>query len=327
METAERRPDLTIRLAEPADDPQIVSLLRSSLGKEEDRHYVDFLRWKHQENPFGRSPAWVALDGDQIVGFRTFLRWDFLDGEGRRLRAVRAVDTATHPEHQGRGIFRRLTLDAVADLTRAGDAFVFNTPNDKSRPGYLKMGWSTSARVPVGVLPSGPRALAEMARSKVPAALWSEETDVGDDARFALADPAIGQALIAHESRRGVRTARDAAYLSWRTGFGPLRYRILWRRQGDPQSGALIFRLRARGDAVEAAVVEAFVPDPRTHLHLLRELLRETGADYVLSVRSGRTDPLIPVPRVGPVLTVRPLAASPPAPGDWSLSLADVELF
>ncbi len=28
---------------------------------------------------------------------------------------------------------------------------VFNTPNDQSRPGYLKMGWSEVGRVPVAV--------------------------------------------------------------------------------------------------------------------------------------------------------------------------------
>ncbi len=40
-----------------------------------------------------------------MIGFRTFLRWEFEDA-GRVVRAVRAVDTATHPDHRGRGIFR-----------------------------------------------------------------------------------------------------------------------------------------------------------------------------------------------------------------------------
>ena len=32
-----------------------------------------FVDWKHRRNPFGVSPAWVAVDGSRVVGFRTFL--------------------------------------------------------------------------------------------------------------------------------------------------------------------------------------------------------------------------------------------------------------
>ena len=57
-------------------------------------------------------------------------------------RAVRAVDTITAPEARGRGVFTRFTLAILSnEITRDDDvSFVFNTPNDQSRPGYLKMG-------------------------------------------------------------------------------------------------------------------------------------------------------------------------------------------
>ena len=41
---------------------------------------------------------------------------------------------------------------------------MFNTPNDQSRPGYLKMGWQVVGRVPIGVRP---------ARSAVLRCAWS----------------------------------------------------------------------------------------------------------------------------------------------------------
>ena len=41
-----------------------------------DDRYEAFFDWKHEQNPFGRSPAWVAVDGGEVVGFRTFLRWE-----------------------------------------------------------------------------------------------------------------------------------------------------------------------------------------------------------------------------------------------------------
>ena len=94
----------------------------------------------HPVDPFGRSFMLVAETDGRIVGLRAFMRWEFVAGD-RRFRAVRAVDTATHPDHQGKGIFSRLTLEALDSLRDQAD-FIFNTPNEKSLPGYLKMGWS-----------------------------------------------------------------------------------------------------------------------------------------------------------------------------------------
>ena len=319
--------DLQVRAAEPDDDASVLPMLRASLGKVDDPHYGAFLHWKHRENPFGPSPAWVALHDGQVVGYRTFLRWRFLDDAGRAVSAVRAVDTATDPAYRGMGIFRTLTLRGVAELTLAGDGIVFNTPNDQSRPGYLKMGWSVARQLPVGVLPAGPRALATMLTSRVPAALWSEETDAGLDAAEALGDPSVATALLQHAPAHGYRTDRTPEYLAWRTSFGPLRYRLLLASGADPAEGGIVFRLRRRGDAVEAAVVEPLVPDRRTGVRLVRRLLSETGADYAIGLRTGPSAGLLPLPGQGPLLTTRPLAASAPSPKDWTLTLGDVELF
>lgn len=317
--------DLEIRPAGPDDWSAVVPILRRALNKLDDPNYEDFLDWKHRQNPFGVSPGWVALHDQRIIGYRTMLRWRFLRPDGRPLTAVRAVDTATDPDYQGLGIFRTLTLKAVAELTAAGNGLVFNTPNDKSRPGYLKMGWQVLRRVPVGVLPAGPRALARMLASRTPAQLWSEPTEVGLPAT-ALQESELAQGLLEYAPRRGLRTDRDQAYLVWRTAFGPLNYRVL-TVAADPAAGGLIFRLRRRGAALEAAIVELLVPNRRTGIRLVRRLLHETGADYAIAVRSQLATALPPLPRQGPLLTGRPLAASVPPASSWVLTLGDIELF
>ncbi|WP_404381879.1 GNAT family N-acetyltransferase [Knoellia locipacati] len=319
--------DLVIRAAEPSDDASALPMLRASLGKVDDPHYEAFLSWKHRENAFGTSPAWVALHDGVVVGYRTFLRWEFLRDDGKILRAVRAVDTATDPAYRGLGIFRTLTLQGVAELTLSGVGIIFNTPNDQSRPGYLKMGWTVARRLPVGVMPRSPGALVSMATSKVPATLWSEPTEVGLDAAVALADDAVAAELLRHAPSAGVRTNRTPAYLVWRTAFGPLRYRLLLASEGDPAAGGVVFRLRRRGDALEAAILEQLVPDSLTGARLVRRVLNETGADYAIGLRTGRSAGMVPLPRQGPLLTTRPLAASPPSPREWALTLGDVELF
>lgn len=323
-----RAEDLEVRRAVPSDDTEVTPLLQVTLGKDNDPNYPAFLRWKHRENAFGESAAWVALHEGRIVGYRTLLRWRFVNDVGRKVTAVRAVDTATHPDFQGLGIFRALTVRGVGELTLAGEGIVFNTPNDQSRPGYLKMGWSTVKRLPVGVLPAGPKSLAKMVNSRVPAALWSEQTDVGIDAAE-LGNASFASGLLEHEPKKGFRTDRTPEYLAWRTSFAPLRYRVLLADDRDPSRGGVVFRLRRRGDTIEAAIVEQLVPDWRTGARLVREILSLSGADYAIGLRTAPDAGLIPlpIPRTGPLLITRPLAMAPPRPSEWTLSLLDVELF
>ena len=162
--------ELSVRRGESADLPAIIALLSASMKRDPSEPYEGLFRWKHLDNPFGPSPSWVATEDGQIVGFRTFLRWNFRHG-GEVVRAVRAVDTATHPDFQGRGIFTKLTLSALDDLRAEGITMIFNTPNDKSRPGYLKMGWQQIGRLPARVLVTNVASVARIARSRVPASI------------------------------------------------------------------------------------------------------------------------------------------------------------
>src|SRR6185295_3366058 len=158
--------------------------------------------------PFGPSPSWVALDGERIIGFRTFMRWEF-EHEGRVRRAVRAVDTATHPDYQGRGIFSTLTRAGLDEMRADGVDYVFNTPNDNSRPGYLKMGWQTVGRLPVSVRMRSASSALRVLRARVPADKWSIACTAGVSALDVLRDEAgVTTLLCALPSSPGVRTRR-----------------------------------------------------------------------------------------------------------------------
>ena len=161
-----------VRPYRDADEQAVLGLLNDALGGgPAGTRPAEFFRWKHLENPFGRSFMLVAEADGRIVGLRAFMRWEFLAGD-RRFRAVRAVDTATHPDHQGKGIFSRLTLEALDSLRDQAD-FVFNTPNEKSLPGYLKMGWSVVGRVPIRIRVRRPIRFATRARS------WRSASELG----------------------------------------------------------------------------------------------------------------------------------------------------
>jgi GNAT superfamily N-acetyltransferase len=316
--------ELQVRAASDDDLPEVLELLQSSLGWVPDEQYAAFYRWKHHANPFGRSPAWVAVADGRIVGLRVWLRWRFTRA-GRRWDAVRAVDTATHPDYQGRGIFRRLTTSSLEVLRDEGVAHVFNTPNEQSRPGYLKMGWEQLGSLPTAVRFRSPVAAAKAVKARVPADKWSLASSAGTDAAEALADDTEVTALLAALPDERIRTHLDVDVLRWRYGFAPLHYRGL-REAG----GIGLFRLRRRGPATECVVGHLLVPDDAVRGRLLTRIARISGADQVIQLtdRPYYRGRYLPLPGGGPILTWRALNDTQPPPLEaWDLTMGDVELF
>jgi hypothetical protein len=272
----------------------------------------------------------VALADGAIAGFRTFLRWEFTVGRERR-RAVRAVDTATHPDHRGRGVFSALTLHGLEALPAAGVDFVFNTPNDQSRPGYLKMGWEVVGRLPIRTRPRSLGGLRRMATARTAADLWSTPTTAGVDAGAAFADgDALTRLLAGQPEPDRLATRLSTEYLRWRyAGFPPLAYRVS-TIGSSVADGFAAWRLRARGGAREAAIVQVVAPggDARTRHRLAHRAALDSGADYAIVLGSGGGPGFVPLPGQGPILTYRSVTgAAPPGRAEWALALGDVELF
>jgi|GEM_PF-255120 len=315
-------PDVAVRRAVDADREDILRLLVRSLGAEGDDRYAALFAWKHDRNPFGPSPMWVATIDGRVTAFRTLMRWEFVRG-GSVVRAVRAVDTATDPEFQGLGLFRRLTLHALDEVRADGVDLVFNTPNSQSRPGYLKMGWRDVGYVPAAVRFTSAAGAVRSARSRVPADRWSQPLAVGerfdewldrqDDHRWSTTARDV----------RELRTNRSRAFLAWRYGGDLLGYRAV-----EDGTTAVVCRARRRGRALELAVVDAF-GDPRASDRLAAAAARTAGADYV--VRLGPPSArgaYVPLPGGGPALTWRDVCdPGPPPLSNWHLTLGDIELF
>lgn len=325
------RDTLEVRRARDDDLEAVLALLRASLGWMPDDQHASFFVWKHWHNPFGPSPAWVAVEGERIVGFRTFLNWELERGR-RQLRAVRAVDTATHPDYQGRGVFSRLTLHALEELRADRVDFVFNTPNDQSRPGYLKMGWKQIGQVPLLFRSRGVGSLLRTTRARTAAEKWSVPTSAGLAADEALGDRrAVAHLVASLPADDALRTRRTPEFMAWRYRFGPLAYRTALAGT-TIEDGIAVFRLRRRGPALEAAVCDLLVPDGAQPAlkAVLNKLLRASGADYAVRVGGEGVPRLgyLPLPGQGPALLWRGLLHDEaPAAGAWHLTLGDIELF
>ena len=322
-----------VRAATDDDLPAVLDLLAASLGWVPGSLYERYFRWKHLENPYGRSAMLVADDNGRIVALRAFLRWELVR-DGEVLRVVRAVDTATHPDAQGKGLFTTLTMHAL-DLARGeGVPFVFNTPNTQSRPGYLKMGWHDVGRLPVRVRPRSLTSLPRIAAARVPAERWSLPADAGLAAKDAFADEREIERLlaaVAPATTRVLRTNRTPRSLAWRYGFEALAYRVvpIADRVGD---GLVVFRLRRRGAAVEATISDVIAPPDSSGVirRALSRVLRETRADYAIALGPARRarEGLVRLPGQGPRLTWRAVCEdTPPALTAFDFALADAELL
>lgn len=132
---------------------KMVQLLKWSLGESIIKKTLGVWNYKHLENPFGPSKVLVAEEKEKLIGLRAFMSWKWQQGD-KVWQAWRAVDTATHPQYQGKGIFKTLTQQAIKEVAEQEQSFIFNTPNEKSRPGYLKMGWKALGRLNIALIPS-----------------------------------------------------------------------------------------------------------------------------------------------------------------------------
>ncbi|MET9614789.1 GNAT family N-acetyltransferase [Kitasatospora indigofera] len=346
---------MTVRPLRDADTAAVLELLAAATaGGPAGGRGADFFAWKHRRSPFGASPGLVAEAPDgRVAGVRLFLRWEWHDAAaGRTVRAVRPVDTATHPGFRGRGIFRRLTQDLLEQV--AGEAeLVFNTPNGSSLPGYRAMGWSELGQVPVALRPVHPAAFARGAR----AARARRSTDREVPVRCSLPTAAdwfasqpdctggplaelLAERAAADRSDPRLAVARTPEFLRWRYGDAPgLDYRVLTCRRGEELTGLAFGRPRRRGPLTEFTLADILVrPGDRvTAARLLRAAAR-SGCDHVATHLSPGTEAArtalrsgyLTAPRTGMTLAARGAAGPLPAGltlASWRFSLGDLEAF
>lgn len=339
---------VAVRTRPYRDDDQagVLELLSDALGGGPGgKRTSEFFSWKHLDNPFGRSYLLVAEEEGRIVGLRAFMRWSFRSGN-RIIRSVRAVDTATHPNHQGRGIFSRLTMEALDEVRRDTD-LVFNTPNEKSLPGYLKMGWQVVGKMPISVRPRRPlrvlTGLQGRRRTAVPSG--APPTVRAETSMEALSDPGIGP-LLDEAGRDGderLTTPRTQEYLRWRFGSIPvLDYRAVREYRGETLTGIALFRARPRGRLWESTVAELIVRpgDTGTARRLLRRVADAAGSvDHLTchfprgtaAARAAAWTGFLRAPG-GVTFVVNqlqhvPMPSGPAQPSAWALTLGDLEVF
>jgi GNAT superfamily N-acetyltransferase len=332
---------MQIRPATPQDKPAMIGLLKKSLGEGLIPKSEALWDWKHEQNPFGASFVLLAEENGVLIGLRAFMQWQW-QWNGTIYKAIRAVDTATHPDHQGKGIFKKLTLQQLDLCKQQGIHFVFNTPNDQSRPGYLKMGWVQQGKMPLKLKVLNPVALAyAVAFKKGKGAAGAD-----DPTPAQTWDPRVFDLMKNYSVKdEHLNTALSSSYIRWRYADNPL---FNYNYFTDFESFLLIGRIKSHSFTRELRLVDCMLfnndkPNKRINALISKavlpycknnkiQIISFSGQQYQSYQSALNWMGIIPVQNRGPIVTLRDLNMNERFPEllnikNWGYSLGDMELF
>jgi GNAT superfamily N-acetyltransferase len=155
------------------------------------------LAWRYRDNPAGQVVGADAWAGERLAAhYVTCPLTAMVEGVPRR--GLLSLNTATHPDFQGRGLFTRLAEATYAAGAAAGYDFVIGVANANSTPGFeRKLGFQLVTPLAAGLLARRPR---RFRSAEVQfAGQWSAA-----DLAWRLANPAGGYATARSGDLTGV---------------------------------------------------------------------------------------------------------------------------
>lgn len=303
---------MEIREANSDDIPGILKVLKRSLGETSSQKTEAIWRYKHIDNPFGKSLVLIAIQNEIIIGVRAFMRWNWQLGD-KNFTAFRAVDTATDPDHQGKGIFKKLTLKAIEIGAQNGDNFVFNTPNDQSRPGYLKMGWEIVGKVYVNIKPVIP---------------FSRGNEIEVNKNSEISNQVLLETKDTNAGKKMLFTPKDHNYLSWRYKNCLLQEYLIYETNEVFVAGYL-----KKHKYFNELRISEFISNGNNKLAKSQILNWAQDNKATIITSSKKIFRLGVSKNIGPILTLKDLNLDKLDKefclniGNWNNSLGDLELF
>ena len=143
---------LAIRPAGTAPDQLAAysGLLNTTFGT--DAFTPQAIGWRYRDNPAGQVVGADAWDGERLAAHYVTCPLEARI-DGAVVKGLLSLNTATHPDYQGRGLFTTLAERAYAQGAEAGYAFVIGVANANSTPGFLrKLSFQHVDRLQAGVL-------------------------------------------------------------------------------------------------------------------------------------------------------------------------------
>jgi GNAT superfamily N-acetyltransferase len=217
---AQNKRSWTVRLARPGDAGRIAELFETVFGLSRS---VAHTTWKFDQNPAGAPVVVVAEDGDRIVG--QYALWPTpLRLGGTSVLGAQSLETMTHPDYRGQGMFTVLANESFIAAADRGVEVLYGFPNSNSFHGFVRrLNWDHTGDVGLWVHPLHlglhhrvPAALKPLA--EVLGAIWLSGNSRGFELSYSPEPPSELAALVAQSTfgKDSCSIDRSPSWLQWR---------------------------------------------------------------------------------------------------------------
>ena len=199
----------------PEKIPEYVALLHRTFPDATERYSPAYLHWLYYENPDGPIIGFDAWVGDLAVAHYVCvpLRAQIQSVQPRRV--LLSLNTATHPDYQGKGLFLKLATQTFALAAEQKYEAVVGVANANSTHGFVnRLGFQLvcplDARIGVGSIRIDPVAARNAAQDFI--RTWSQEAIA-----WRLANPYRGARLANQDNGIAsfVAPSTNLAFMAW----------------------------------------------------------------------------------------------------------------
>ncbi len=111
--------------------------LLSFVFKETNKFTPEFLDWQYAKNPQGQVVGYDAYANNELAAHYVTIPVVYTIN-GIATKGLLSLNTATHPHHQGKGLFTQLANKTYTLGKELGYQFIIGVANQNSTPGFLK---------------------------------------------------------------------------------------------------------------------------------------------------------------------------------------------
>ena len=338
--------NFTIRPYTPDDASAVREVLEATYGAQAPPQQT--IDWLWFGCPEAAGGSMVAEAKGKVVGVQPMEILRFTDG-GHLFKGGLLTGVAVHPAFRRQGIFSALVQTCETEAWQQGADFVTTMPNERSRPGFLKMGYTDLGRRRLLMRLLDARALGR-ATASVPMLGWLVGAVAARGQTLLKALPR-GGAHTVREVREvdaeleaveqdhaglfpGLRLQRNAAWWRWRYVGSPQRYYRLFeaRSQAGRLTGVAALYAEVRNSMPMAYLMDVAVRSREALVDILMSVFEAARADGVCAVCAVASAPYltralcqsgfwamplwIPVKRFYTVVRFNPASAHR-VPGAW----------
>jgi len=254
----------TCRDYQSGDENQILTLYEEVNNREMTlAHWT----WKFAKSPFGQAMLKLMFDGNKLIGHYAVIPMN-VQVEKKLVKAALSVNTMTHPDYRGHGIFAYLGEETYQVCEQKGVKFVYGFPNSNIyQPRIEKLEWKGFGKMTVLEKELGVQTIRGIGKRD---SIYPIE-------KF---DERVHSLWNKTKDSYCVIVPRTEKFLNWRFAEHPtVKYsKFIFQGASDEVSGYIVLKIYTQGDEIKGHIVDMLCIDEED---IVRDLLRYSQSYFV----------------------------------------------